>query len=101
MSSDVFSSILSSFSPAGVNQQYVLVGLHACGDLSATMLRLFTELNIFIGLVSVGCCYMKLSSGGYPLSTMVHSLSGHQLSYEAKELACHAKEKYARRLTGE
>ena len=98
MSSDELLHLLSS-TGSGIHGNYILVGLHTCGDLSATMLRLFVESDIFVGLVSVGCCYMKLSDG-YPLSQTVSSLPSHQLSYEAKELACHAKEKYIQRLIG-
>lgn len=38
-----------------------LSGLHACGDLSATLLRVFVRLDCAQVLSSVGCCYMKLS----------------------------------------
>ena len=86
---------------------YVLVGLHTCGNLATTMLRLFAESKVLVGLVSVGCCYMKLSetenpqllsSSGYPMSS---GLADHRLSYEAKELACHSKEVYMKRLQGQ
>ena len=40
----------------------VLVGLHTCGDLAATMLKVFAESEEVAGLVSVGCCYMKLTT---------------------------------------
>lgn len=41
-----------------------LVGLHACGNLSATILRCYAiEANVDM-LVSVGCCYMKLTEPG-------------------------------------
>ena len=38
---------------------------------------------------------------GYPMSQFVRSLSTHPLSYEARELACHFADAYARRLLGE
>ena len=38
---------------------------------------------------------------GYPLSRYVHSVDGHKLSYEARELACHALNSYLQRLQGE
>lgn len=86
----------------------MLVGLHTCGDLATTMLRLFTETNKAVGLISVGCCYMKLSDvdtpllslRGYPISKTVATIPGHHLSYEAKEVACHSKEMYMKRLIG-
>ncbi|XP_013910877.1 PREDICTED: protein RRNAD1 [Thamnophis sirtalis] len=81
----------------------LLTGLHACGDLSATLLRLFVACPHMVGITSVSCCYMKLSTGkgdrpGYPLSDWVAALPGHQLSYKAREGACHAMEDYLLRL---
>lgn len=149
-------------------QQRVLVGLHTCGELASTMLHIFASCHWLVGLVSVGCCYMKpplppncdpktssrherdvatcdteigvpplpIMRGpclrktelerrsdmdaattpdgvcpkavpyslqkhtSYPLSHFVQSLLGHELSYTAKELACHAAEVYLQKLTG-
>ncbi|KAG0720629.1 Protein RRNAD1 [Chionoecetes opilio] len=84
-----------------------LLGLHTCGDLAPTLLRIFTSMPACRALVSVGCCYMKLSTSreeeeegnlGYPVSGFVRLLPGHALSYEAREMACHAIEMYATRL---
>ncbi|XP_037836337.1 protein RRNAD1 isoform X2 [Kryptolebias marmoratus] len=103
---------------------FVLTGLHACGDLSATLLRHFVSCPHVRGITSVACCYMKittkenptppglvtppssftpgsesfLSDFGYPMSSWVQTLPGHQLSYKAREGACHAVEDYVRRL---
>lgn len=100
---------------------FVLTGLHACGDLSATLLRHFVNCPHVRGITSVACCYMKItteenpappglvdrpasltpdppSEFGYPMSSWVKSLPGHQLSYKAREGACHAIEDYVRRL---
>lgn len=41
--------------------QFVLTGLHACGDLTPTFLRFYVNCDLAIGLCSVGCCYMKMS----------------------------------------
>ncbi|NXY88947.1 RRNAD protein, partial [Alcedo cyanopectus] len=83
-------------------------GLHACGDLSPALLRLFARSPRVAALASVACCYMKLSTSsqppppgtapGYPLSSWVASLPGHRLSYRAREAACHALEDYGGRL---
>lgn len=103
---------------------FVLTGLHACGDLSATLLRHFVNCPHFRGITSVACCYMKIttkenpmppglvecpntvspdppSEFGYPMSSWVKGLKGHQLSYKAREGACHAIEDYIRRLRGD
>ena len=42
-------------------ERYILVGLHTCGDLAPTMLRMFCQSRQIVGLVSVGCCYMKIT----------------------------------------
>ena len=44
-----------------VDKQFILVGLHTCGDLGPTMLRVFSHCDQIVGLVSVGCCYMKVT----------------------------------------
>ncbi|XP_044278582.1 protein RRNAD1 isoform X2 [Varanus komodoensis] len=105
--------------PAG-GQQLLLTGLHACGDLSVALLRQFVRCPRVVGITSVACCYMKLTTKeaprppglgpclplpmpgppeyGYPLSAWVAGLPGHQLSYKAREGACHALEDYVLRL---
>lgn len=96
-------------------QGHILVGLHTCGDLGATMMKVFRESEEIVGLVSLGCCYMKLSSQdgssskehlspptealGYPLSEFVGSLLPRSsLSYEAREVACHSIDSYSEQL---
>ncbi|XP_062587988.1 uncharacterized protein LOC134249678, partial [Saccostrea cucullata] len=87
-------------------QQFLLTGLHACGDLTPTMLRVFTSCPDIVGLASVGCCYMKLSTSlnsksdhvGYPMSDFVTRLPHSVLSYEAREMACHFADSYIQRL---
>ncbi|KAF7664044.1 hypothetical protein LDENG_00189950 [Lucifuga dentata] len=113
------------------NQQdfpdFVLTGLHACGDLSTTLLRHFVNCPHVRGITSVACCYMKITTKenptppglveppvaptrgrdsvpldfGYPMSSWVRQMPGHQLSYKAREGACHAVEDYMRRLREE
>ncbi|XP_057690434.1 methyltransferase-like protein 25B [Corythoichthys intestinalis] len=105
----------------------VLTGLHACGDLSPTLLRHFIKCPHICAITSVACCYMKLTTKeqpappgvigppgspqsdpqslswdfGYPMSEHVRGLPGHQLSYKAREAACHATEDYMARLREE
>ncbi|XP_028911817.1 protein RRNAD1 [Ornithorhynchus anatinus] len=94
---------------AGPERRVLLAGLHACGDLSPSLLRLFAGSPGAAALVSVGCCYMRLSTEtrsapdapsapGYPLSTWVRGLPGHELPYRSREAACHAQEGHGRRL---
>lgn len=97
---------------------FILTGLHACGDLSVAMLRHFARCPNIVGITSVACCYMKLttcevpqppgvlapSQGGhlpqygYPISSWVTGIPGHRLSYKSREVACHAIEDYTGRL---
>ncbi|XP_064588787.1 methyltransferase-like protein 25B [Zonotrichia leucophrys gambelii] len=84
----------------------LVTGLHACGDLGPALLCHFARSPAVAAVALVGCCYMKLSSApeqqqqhpGYPLSASVAALPGHQLSYRAREAACHALEEYQARL---
>ncbi|XP_077114272.1 methyltransferase-like protein 25B isoform X4 [Ranitomeya variabilis] len=102
---------------------FILTGLHACGDLSVAMLRHFTRCPHIVGITSVACCYMKLTTSevpwppgvlapcqfpdstlkqyGYPISSWVSELPGHKLSYKSREVACHAIEDYIERLKEE
>ena len=43
-------------------QRFGVTGLHTCGDLGATLIKLFVQLPQCRYLASVGCCYMKLST---------------------------------------
>ncbi|XP_050840665.1 methyltransferase-like protein 25B isoform X2 [Serinus canaria] len=86
-------------------ERVLLTGLHACGDLGPALLCHFARSPAVAAVALVGCCYMKLSSApqqppGYPLSASVAALPGHQLSYRAREAACHALEEYQGRLRG-
>ena len=38
-----------------------LVGLHPCGDLATTILRLYSNCEEANFICIVGCCYMKLT----------------------------------------
>ncbi|NXB29124.1 RRNAD protein, partial [Eulacestoma nigropectus] len=86
----------------------LLMGLHACGDLGPALLCHFAHSPAVAAVALAGCCYMKLSTAprapgcpsGYPLSASVAALPGHQLSYRAREAACHALEEYEGRLRG-
>nr|XP_048309997.1 methyltransferase-like protein 25B isoform X3 [Myodes glareolus] len=85
--------------PCQGSTRLLLTGLHACGDLSVSLLRHFCCCSEVVALASVGCCYMKLSEpGSYPLSQWVTGLPGHELPYRLREGACHALEDYAKRL---
>lgn len=92
-----------------------IIGLHPCGDLASMLMNLFLKCSQAKFINLVGCCYMKLSAVtksnpphttdnkfvGYPLSIYLqhqNPLAQTFLSYEAKEIACHAIETYTKRL---
>ncbi|CAH8381232.1 unnamed protein product [Eruca vesicaria subsp. sativa] len=89
----------------GSNRQcsLVLAGLHACGDLSVTMLRTFMECEEVKAVVSIGCCYNLLSENtrenscsrcGFPMSSGLKSL-GFSLGKNARDLACQSAERWS------
>ena len=97
------------------NNNFILTGLHACGDLSSSMLRMFVESKQVHAVISVACCYMKLTTDnndketlhmkplsskcGYPMSEYVKSLPAHYLSNKSLRSSCHSIEGYPKRLT--
>jgi SAM-dependent methyltransferase len=44
----------------------ILVGLHTCGDLAPTTLRLFHESPTVKAMINVGCCYNLMTETGFP-----------------------------------
>jgi len=57
-----FSHILASFISQGP-RRVLLLGLHACGDLTSTFLRMAVGSlrQHIVGIMSIGCCYQNLS----------------------------------------
>ena len=45
----------------GSSEVFILVGLHTCGNLASTLLNVYCHCHRVVGLVSLSCCYMKLS----------------------------------------
>lgn len=78
-------------------KNYGLIGLHPCGDLGPLLLKHFVSCDSVKFICVVGCCYMKLTNKGYPMSRFVNALDSH-LSYVSREIACHAIEVYVDRL---
>ncbi|XP_021920505.1 protein RRNAD1-like isoform X3 [Zootermopsis nevadensis] len=92
-----------AFGISGEHFTFGMVGLHPCGDLTPILMHLFVQCPNAKFINIVGCCYMKLTTGvisgftGYPMSDFI-SARPHSLSYEAREIACHAIETYCQRL---
>eukprot|EP00002_Diphylleia_rotans_P003803 TRINITY_DN1269_c0_g1_i3.p1 TRINITY_DN1269_c0_g1~~TRINITY_DN1269_c0_g1_i3.p1 ORF type:complete len:244 (-),score=38.39 TRINITY_DN1269_c0_g1_i3:113-844(-) len=94
--------------PEGTNA--CLLGLHACGDLSTMMLRMYASTNSapnsnsanLSAIVSVGCCYNLLSTPdtqvegqhGFPMSDFVQS-GGFRLAYQELMLACRSLHRWS------
>ncbi|EDW61782.2 methyltransferase-like protein 25B isoform X1 [Drosophila virilis] len=100
-------SIREAFHLPDTDFQFGIIGLHPCGDLGATLMRMFLNCKQAKFLNFVGCCYQKMSTRqtqprkelhGYPLSSRLQNDPNCQLSYEAREIACHAMEQYSDRL---
>ncbi|CAH1250761.1 METTL25 [Branchiostoma lanceolatum] len=77
----------------------LLTGLHTCGDLSPTMLRLFVTCPQAVVLCSVGCCYNILTEQeepeekyGFPLSRVLQTKAVH-LGRTVRMLSCQAVER--------
>ena len=124
---DFVKTILPAFEQAGYKEELrkvMIVGLHTCGDLAPTLLRIFCSCSTIVGCVLVGCCYMRLTAEeppfedclttedhvisnnghtkpvGYPLSDYVKRKSCHRQCYNGLEAACHALLCYRKKLLG-
>lgn len=78
-------------------EEYGLVGLHPCGNLGPLLLKHFINFMKAKFICLVGCCFMKLTPDGYPMSQYVKGLDS-DLSYFSREISCHAIEVYCDRL---
>ncbi|KVH99237.1 methyltransferase-like protein 25 [Cynara cardunculus var. scolymus] len=92
----------SQSSPTNDSCSLLLTGLHACGDLSVTLLRTFLESEQVKAVVSIGCCYNLLSENeggeddavcGFPISRGVKS-TGIHLSRSSRDLACQSADRW-------
>lgn len=100
--------------------KFGIIGLHPCGDLASILINFFLNSRDAKFLNLVGCCYFKMTVSeatmhsiedinqnkiadnnfGYPLSQYLKTGESRwpYLSFEAREIACHAIEVYAKRL---
>jgi hypothetical protein len=85
LSAEEFQKLLEPYMKKDEN--FILIGLHTCGDLAATMIKLF-EKSSAKALVNVGCCYHRLTEMeskennfyGFPMSEQCKS-TGIKLDY--------------------
>ena len=43
-----------------------MIGLHCCGDLTSSMLKIYAASDLVRGIIVVGCCYNHLSYPKHP-----------------------------------
>ncbi|CEJ94890.1 hypothetical protein VHEMI10397 [[Torrubiella] hemipterigena] len=91
----------SSMALAGIIQDWlgdndcIIVGLHACGTLSETMIRYFVSIPRVVSIAVVGCCYNHISPcsstnpDGFPISSGMRE-RGFSLSSTALMTGCQA-----------
>lgn len=102
LSPEVKTSILVQLNES-ITSNFGLIGLHPCGDLGPLLIKMFIEAEKIKFIAIVSCCHMKLTCNdsnevGYPMSKFVDKMKIKNLSYESRELACHALEMYCERL---
>lgn len=93
---------LEQVSWTGNGSSLVLAGLHACGDLSVTMLKTLLECEEVKAVISIGCCYNLLSEEGFenahvqygfPMSCGVKTVNV-SLGKSSRDLACQSAERW-------
>ncbi|XP_018577520.1 protein RRNAD1 [Anoplophora glabripennis] len=93
--------VTEAFSESCESFRFGIVGLHPCGNLGSTLLRLYNSCPNIVFINMASCCYMKLTlepgSNGFPLSNYCKNNNFH-LTYLACEIACHAIENYVEKL---
>ncbi|KPM02491.1 RRNAD1-like protein [Sarcoptes scabiei] len=77
-------------------------GLHACGSLSNWILEEFARNSNSNCLILACCCYMRKELGPFPMSDCLKRKKDNKflLTLEARELACHAVEKFLDKIIG-
>ena len=94
------STILAKWSKKEIGEQWCVCGLHACGDLSSLMLRLFVSSGDIAALVNVGCCYHFLTeepygSAGFPMSDFLTRQLAFRMGSIAHMLACQTPSRWS------
>ncbi|OBZ90925.1 Protein RRNAD1 [Choanephora cucurbitarum] len=80
---------------SSTDKQWLVTGLHTCGDLSPMIFRLFAESQKVSCMVNVGCCYNALTNQGFPMSSFLKNKSDMiHVGSTAKVLACHSPSRW-------
>jgi hypothetical protein len=87
------SQVLARWSPDSAEEDWLVTGLHTCGDLSPMIFRLFAESKQVTTVVNVGCCYHALTEqhcdAGFPMSQYLKDKDA-KLGTTARVLSCHS-----------
>lgn len=90
---------------SSVRHQLCLTGLHVCGDLASTCIKLFVKSHAVVSLCTIGCCYNlitekfgidatpeKQDGFGFPLSNFLIEET-YVLGRNARMIACQSIER--------
>ncbi|KAG5887848.1 hypothetical protein JTB14_005614 [Gonioctena quinquepunctata] len=99
---DTFLKLVATAFGCDENLRFGVVGLHPCGDLGSTLLKLYVKCPKIVFINMASCCYMKITLNpfhlaGFPLSRFGSNMKMN-LSYLSCEIACHSIENYADKL---
>ena len=76
-------TVVSQWSSESSSSPICMIGLHSCGDLSPSMIRLFLGNKRFRSLFLISCCYHRMdclaSNPNFPLSECFKTLEGNAL----------------------
>ena len=59
-------AVAQALGPSARPHRILFVCLHACGDLTPTVLRAFVDCTDAVAVVAVGCCYNLVTEAGTP-----------------------------------
>ncbi|KAF2077858.1 hypothetical protein CYY_000820 [Polysphondylium violaceum] len=92
MKGDDFIDLLNNNNSSKNYESMMLLGLHTCGNLPATMIQNFIGCNHIDSIIDVGCCYYKVDGNHVFLSEHCKSLDL-VLGPAPLKLSCEATEK--------
>lgn len=90
--------VLHRWSPESEDKQWLVTGLHTCGDLSPMIFNLFAKSDQVSCVVNVGCCYNALSATGFPMSQYLQEKKQDtmiRLGSTARVLSCHTPSRWS------
>jgi len=92
MKGNDFIDLLNASDSSKNYESMMLLGLHTCGNLPATMIQNFIGCNHIDSIIDVGCCYYKVDGNHIFLSEHCKTLNL-ELGPAPLKLSCEASEK--------